>query len=214
MVPSGSDIIFSWIYHGFATDLDGIWIWGRFEWIWADLFGFIFSLEHLYYMLFRFLACPNSNGLTLLNTLCAFLLLVHLACDVLCRSSGAVHKILAMFSNTLVLNKFYAFRQEKKVRGSEGKKKKQKEKKNTSILKPVWRHLSGSTGLMFLHKAGNCGLIVLISPSVLYKTTCAIVLARDPPSHHFGRVFGHLDSFGRGGPLKSVPSFTMQLFTF
>ncbi len=24
------------------------------------------------------------------------------------------------------------------------------------------------------------------------------VLSRDPPSHHFGRVFGHLDGFGRG----------------
>ncbi len=33
---------------GFATDLAGIWFFGRFEQIWTDLAGFAPSLEHLY----------------------------------------------------------------------------------------------------------------------------------------------------------------------
>ncbi len=33
----------------------------------------------------------------------------------------------------------------------------------------------------------------------------SIVLARDPPSRHFGRVFGHFGHFWRGGhPFKTL----------
>ncbi len=37
-----------------------------------------------------------------------------------------------------------------------------------------------------------------------WTTVQCIVLARDPPSRLFGRVFGHLDGFGRGGQLSKT----------
>ncbi len=36
------------------------------------------------------------------------------------------------------------------------------------------------------------------------KSCGIIVLARDPPTRHFGRVFGRLDGFWRGGQLSKT----------
>ncbi len=47
MVPPGSDIIISWIYLGFTTDLLGIWNLFELIAIYVDLAGFISTLEHL-----------------------------------------------------------------------------------------------------------------------------------------------------------------------